>query len=331
MHAGLFLFTWPDGYFLDVELKKRQASFIEKFWKENCLTYTSDNIQLASLQEALQWGGLFASKKLLVCKWIPDDKIGTGKAPAQIIKFFEWLLGGEEIILSPDVLLVFVSIDPDKRLKLYKILSEKATVKSFAALSEWQTKTFLQQKLETYYSDDIADYLIQYVGTDLFRLEKEADKITTYLKEMWKTALSEEERSAIIYTPIQVNAFGVLDAILSNNLKEANRLIDASAQSMTPWPEFLGMLYWWFKHMLQTVDLYNHGTKSAKDIASVIGMHFFPIVKNLKYIDNLKAKYYPLQKTFHQLLELDSSIKSGRYPQEWFWTETKNIIFTNLG
>jgi DNA polymerase III delta subunit len=50
-------------------------------------------------------------------------------------------------MLSPDILLVFVSIDPDKRLKLYKTLAEKATIKSFPSLSDGQLITFLQQKL----------------------------------------------------------------------------------------------------------------------------------------------------------------------------------------
>jgi hypothetical protein len=31
MQQGLFLFTGPDGYFLDMELKKRQQNFAEKF------------------------------------------------------------------------------------------------------------------------------------------------------------------------------------------------------------------------------------------------------------------------------------------------------------
>jgi DNA polymerase III delta subunit len=56
-------------------------------------------------------------------------------------------LGSDDIHISPDIVLVFVSIDPDKRLKLYKLLSEKASVKSFPALSEGQLVTFLQQKL----------------------------------------------------------------------------------------------------------------------------------------------------------------------------------------
>ena len=108
------------------------------------------------------------------------------------------------------------------------------------------------------------------------------------------------------------------------------KLIDASAESMSPRPEFLGMLYRGLKHMLQTVDIYNHGTKSAKDIAAIIGMHFFPIVKNLKHIDYLQDHVIQLRQVFHLLLELDKNIKSGLFPQEGFLAEVKKIIYENL-
>lgn len=331
MHQGLFLFTWPDSYFLHQELKKWQQSFAEKYWKDTITYFTDDTISVEALQESLQWWGLFASKKLIICKWVPEDKAGSWKAPAQVVKYLESILWDDDIHISPDVLLVFVSIDPDKRLKLFKILSEKATVKAFPALSDWQLITFLQQKLWDYFSKDIADYMIAYVGNDLFRLELEADKIVTYMTYNNKTTLSPEERDAIIYTPIQVNAFGVLDAIIAWNIKEAGILIDASAQSMAAWPEFIGMLYWWLKHMIQTVDIYATGVTSAKDIAAKIGMHFFPIVKNLKYIAYLQSHKLQLWQTFHDLLMLDKNIKSWIFPQEWFWAEVKHILYKNLG
>ncbi len=330
MQQGLFLFTWPDGYFLDVELKKRQQWFAEKYGKENCIMYSTDTITLQSIQEALQWGGLFSSKKLIICKWIPDDKIGTGKAGAVITKFFEGLLGEDDIHLSPDIILVFVSIDPDKRLRLYKILSEKASVKSFPELNEAKIAEFIKGQLGDYFEQRIADYLIQFVWKDLFRIEQECDKIKTYVKYTNGTKLTDADLGNIVYTPVQVNAFGVLDAITNGDLTTASRLIDASAQSMSPRPEFLGMLYWGLKHMIQTVDLYNHGTKSAKDIAAAIGMHFFPIVKNLKYLDFLRSHVQQLETVFHDLLDLDKNIKSWRFPQEGFWAEVKNILYKNI-
>jgi DNA polymerase III delta subunit len=57
--------------------------------------------------------------------------------------------------LPEDILLVFVSLDPDKRLKLYKLLSTQATVKEFPMPTDAQLHTFLQQKLGQYYTREL--------------------------------------------------------------------------------------------------------------------------------------------------------------------------------
>jgi hypothetical protein len=73
----------------------------------------------------------------------------------------------------------------------------------------------------------------------MFRLEGEADKIQTYLQYNNLSVLSEEDRDAIVYTPIQTNAFGVLDGILEGNIEKSMKLIDNSSSSMAPRPEFI--------------------------------------------------------------------------------------------
>ena len=83
--------------------------------------------------------------------------------------------------------------------------------------------------------------------------------------------------------------------------------------------------------MIQTVDVYGRGITSAKEIGAEIWIHFFPIVKDLKYIKYLQSHQSQLQKIFHEFLMLDKNIKSGLFPQEWFWAEIKKILYENLG
>jgi DNA polymerase III delta subunit len=125
----------------------------------------------------------------------------------------EGVFSQEERTFSPDVIIIFVSLDPDKRFKLFKILSEKANIKTFPNLNDAQITGFIQQKLGNHYSAPVADYLISYVGSDLFRIEQECDKISSYLQYTKQDKLTEQDMEAIIYTPIQANAFAVLDAL----------------------------------------------------------------------------------------------------------------------
>ena len=330
MQEWLFLFTWPDWYYLSQELRKWQWSFWEKFGNENCLVFTNDTISLQAIQESLQWWWLFATKKLIICKGIPDDKATWDKPSKQIASFFEELLDKETQSFSSDVILVFVSVDPDKRLRLYKILEKKAHVKSFPALNDKQIMDFIKEKLGTYHNANLWEYLLSFVGNDLFRMEQECDKIVQYLTYTNQKQLSEEEKQSIIYTTIEANSFGVLDALTAWEVKKALKLIDAVSWAETARPEFLGTLYRGLKHMLQTVDLYSRDVKSAKEISAAIGMHFFPIIKNLKHIDFLSQKKNAFANIFHRCLLLDSFIKSWSFPAEWFWSEIKIIIYSEL-
>ncbi len=330
MIQGLHLFTWPDWYYLDIELQKRQQHFAEKYGAGNIVRFSEDTITLPAIHESLQGGWLFSSKKLIICKWIPDDKSWSWKVWAAISGFFENLFSRGSSPLPEDVIMVFVSLDPDKRLRLYKILSEHATIKSFPTPNEGNIHTFLQQKLDKYYTKDLWDFLIAYVWNNLFRLESEANKIYTYMQYNNLSTLSLEDRDAIVYTPIQTDAFGVLDGILEGNMSKTMALIDRSSASMTPWPEFIGLMYRWIKHMILTAEIYNTWIKWAKEIWAEIWMHFFPIAKNLKYISQLQKNSAALQKIFHDVLLLDKEIKSWTFPQEWFWSAIKGIIHQNL-
>lgn len=331
MREGLYLFTGPDWYFLSKEIEKRQKNFTEKFWKENCLTFSTNNISLQAIQESLQGWWLFATKKLIIYKGVPDDKAASwDKRPAQITHFLESLLDREDSFLPPDTIIVFVSLDPDKRGKLYKLLLQKASVKDFPSLTNKQLYTFLKQELWEHYDESLADYLVWYVWGNLFRLKQEVDKIKHYLIYTNKKKLSESEQQSIVYTTVEANSFAVIDALIAWDIKKVLEGIDTLSASEVVRPEFIGTLYWWLKHILQTVDLYSRWVKSAKDIASEIGMHFFPIVKNLKYIDFLTANKNNLAKIYHNLLKLDASIKSWAFPAEGFWSEIKNIIYKEL-
>lgn len=311
---------------MEKQLRAWQENFSEKYGAEQCIVYTPDSITLPHLKDALQWWGLFSTKKLIICKWIPDDK-WAGKTPAAIIEFFEYLLKEPERIFSPDVILIFASVDPDKRVKLYKLLAEKATVKGYEIAKEKELIWFLQERLGEYFTQELATYLLTYVGTNMFRLEQECEKITAYLTYTGRKDLSDEEQERIIYTPLANNNFDVLDALVAGNTQQAISLLDTASASQVARPEFLGMMYWWLKHIIQTVDLYKAGITSSKEIGAEIGIHPYPISKNLTHIRYLITQQDAFIDMFHECIILDKKIKSGLFPQEWFFAAMKQMIW----
>ncbi len=81
------------------------------------------------------------------------------------------------------------------------------------------------------------------IGTDMFRLAQEADKVVTYAKYHGLTKVDQKTIDSIIYTETDSNNFAVLDTLLTDT-KQTLDTIDLVSANMVDWNEFLGMLYW---------------------------------------------------------------------------------------
>lgn len=325
MKDNVFLFTWDSPYLLRQELKKRKSAFAAKYGEQYVFTFSSDNFDIPVLIDTIFSGGLFVSKKLVIIFGAPWDKVTDNKISASKLEQFEQWFYSRLDYLSADTIIIFVSYDPDKRLKLFKALSETAQLKEFNTPNAPWLKKFLVSKLGDIASDGDVEYMLAQIGNDMFRLATEADKVVTYAKYHNLSKVDQKTIDAIIYTETESNNFAVLDTLLTDK-KQTLETIDLVSANMVDRNEFLGMLYRGLKHMLQTVDLYDQGEKDSKQIASKIGIHFFPIMKNLKHIDTLRAQKSRLIRMFDQLMELDMSIKSGSFPAEGFYSEVKRII-----
>lgn len=145
--------------------------------------------------------------------------------------------------LSPDTVVVLVSYDPDKRLKLFKSLSEIVQVKTFNTPNAPGLKKFVTTLVgETISSEDI-DYLVSIVGNDMFRLAHEADKLLTYAKYHTIEKIDKTLIDTIVYTETDANNFAVLDSMLTDK-EQTLATIDIISENMVDWNEFIGMLYW---------------------------------------------------------------------------------------
>ena len=71
------------------------------------------------------------TKKLVIIFGVPGDKVTDNKISASKLEQFEQGFYSRLEYLSADTIVVFVSYDPDKRLKLFKALSETAQLKEF--------------------------------------------------------------------------------------------------------------------------------------------------------------------------------------------------------
>lgn len=325
MKDNVFLFTGNSPYLLRQELKKWKRSFAEKYGEQHIFSFSSDNFDIPAMIDTIYSGGLFVTKKLVIIFGVPGDKVSDNKISASKLEQFDQGFTSRLEYLSADTVVVFVSYDPDKRLKMYKSLSELAQVKEFNNPNIIGQRKFVKNILGELVTDENIDYMIAQIGDDLFRLAHESDKIVTYAKYHNISTIDKKTIDLLIYSETDANNFAVLDTLLTDK-KQTLETIDIISENMVDWNEFLGMLYWGLKHMLQTLDLYEQGQTDSKQIASKLGIHFFPIIKNLKIIDTIKANKFKLMHMYDDLMSLDVSIKSGQFPAEGFYSEVKRII-----
>lgn len=80
--------------------------------------------------------------------------------------------------------------------------------------------------------------------------------------------------------------------------------------------------------MLQMADLHDQGMTNPKELASTLKMHPFAVSKQLKLLPQIKAQRPLLAHLFHELLVMDSDIKSGILSLEFFWLHIKRLLMT---
>ena len=73
-------------------------------------------------------------------------------------------------------------------------------------------------------------------------------------------------------------------------------------------------------------DCLTRGMSSGKEIASVCKAHPFAVNKHLKNKQILIKKKEKIIQLFHDVLEIDNGIKSGKLPDTGYWIELKKAI-----
>lgn len=327
MLTNIVLFTWEERFLLDKELLRRKEGFAQKFGSDAIFSFDFENLDVGMIKQAVYGGGLFVTKKMIVISGIPYE--GTHRPSAeqqdQVEKFADDLMAKEGKI-PEESMLVFVSSKPDKRLKLYKFLERNAMVKSFDQYKESQLKDFIISQLPgVYIPNDVVEYFLFKVGADLYRLRFECEKLKTRCEVKNIKTADQALIDKIVFWQVETNAFALLDALFTNT-KQAIQIIDKIQENGEDRNAFAGMLYRSLKLSIFIVDLVANWVKDSKEIASVMAANPRQISKSLKQLKQLQEHNADMKVFYSKLVELDYGIKSGKYPDTYFWLGIKKLL-----
>jgi len=328
---NIYVFTWEEKYSLDKEVLRWKENFAQKFGKDAIFVFDNQNFDAERVLEAVFGGGLFSQKKFVIIYWLPIDTDSGNKLLLKQTEFFLDIFLEREGEIPEDVLLMFVSYQPDKRLKLYKFLQKVAEIKIFSLLNSVQINLFIKEQLKDLQIDStVVEYFLLKVWKDLYRVVHELEKLCLRCQVHSIPKITLEMIDQVVFGQVEINAFLFFDHVLTNP-SEAIIILDKMHQDWTDFNQALGMLYWGLKLYLFLADAYQHGIRDRKVLAQTLKYHPFAINKNMKHIDTILDKKLAIRSFYCQLVELDYHIKIGQIPVFGFWLELKKMVIRTIG
>lgn len=208
----LYLFTWNNRFLIQKEAQRWKKNFQEKFGLENVIHITTlENTSLDFLRENFLSQSIFSPKRLVIIDGFPYSWARN----------FAWATDLEAGILSilekipEEILVVFLSIDPDKRTSAYKTISKLAEVKVFTLETPEQAVSQLARTYRGKIDSQALQLLVYYKWWNILKSTSEIDKLLlTHQKIDAKLV------EYIIIPEFEESIFVFIDTLLQKNNKK---------------------------------------------------------------------------------------------------------------
>lgn len=242
---------------------------------------------------------------LMESKKSASSKAGETSSKAGGIQ--EKMIEGIKKVPETTVLVFAEAGKPDKRTTLFKRLN-KEKAQEFKPLEEFEVKKWIKTEVDNQggqIESAAIDLLYQYVGSDLWRLTNEIQKLITY-----NSKISAENIELLVRTQIQSDIFALIDALASKNyksaLRELYRLLDAGENELY----ILTMIVYQYRNLIIVRDFMDRGVNSQWEIAKMAGIHPYVAGKTLNQARNYTLD--ELKNIYNTLQNFDINMKTGR-------------------
>jgi DNA polymerase III subunit delta len=251
----------------------------------------SKSVSFDDLRNEMLGISMFKEKKLVVVL----DPLSNPKLKEDLVE------KGEAFVSSDNVLLL---VEQSKMLKKDKLLtfSEKhGKVQEFEMLAGAKLKNWIRKEIEEKggkIEELSLEKLIDYVGSDLWRMENEIGKLINYSK-----SISEKNIELLIRPNHETNIFDTIDAIAVKDKRKAINLIKNHIEKGESAIYILAMIASQIRNILSI--------KSGG--SGQLGMHPFVFRKTTYQAKNFNLE--ELKSIYARITQLDSEIKVGKIDQ----------------
>ena len=316
----LYILAGPDDFSLNQALRDIKNGLGDAAALETCTTVLEgQRVSADELKNVVETVPFLAEKRLAVIYGLIErfesasrsDRPRAGRAGQQDATPFIACLTS-----APDstVVIMVESETPDLAKGRFKDLAAKAQIRMFPLLKEPRLKPWVQKRiadLGATVSPVAVDALVQLVGSNLWAMANEIDKLASFAAG--RRIEEADVRSLVGYTQ-EVSVFSMIDAILEFRAESAGQVLQKLLGQGAAPAYLLFMLDRQFRMIVRAKDMKAQG-KPDGVIQSKLGLfNDFAFRRTME--QSARYSLERLKQIYDQLLEADVSMKTGRYESE---------------
>lgn len=223
------------------------------------------------------------------------------------------LLENKEVAKDVDIIIVFFEMGHPGGglfawLKKKSKMAEDFDYLAGVRLQNWVRKKI--QDLGNSISAGAVEKLIGFVGSDLWQMGSEIEKLINYKNGK---QITESDVDLLVKSNYDPNIFATIDALAARNKNLAYKLMHQHLAQGENELYILTMFIYQFRNLLQIKSLVEEGISST-DLAKKTGLHPFVIKKSWAMLKNFSLDV--LKKIYERLLNFDIAIKRGKIEPE---------------
>ncbi len=297
----------------------------------NTTIFDGRQVTVEHLKAAGETVPFLAEKRLIIVEGLlerfePPKKNGKRKAPRQTVRPEEIKAIAEAVThLPPFTELVLIGGDVNTGNPLLRELAATHKVKSFPLLRPAQLGQWIERRVTAAggsISPQAVAVLIRFVGSDLWTMAGEVDKLAQYASGR---RIEEADVKSVVSYAQEANVFAMVDAILEFRAATAQELLHQQFRQGAAPAQLLIMLARQVRIIFQVKEM-RERRKSRGEIQTKLGLTS-DFLLNKAWAQADKYSLDRLRDVFHRLLEADLSIKTGKLDGDI----ALEILVTELG
>jgi DNA polymerase-3 subunit delta len=223
----------------------------------------------------------------------------------------KFLKEAKEFLKSEDIIIFFQEASFNKNNALFNFLKKNVKYQEFnyltgQELKNWVAKRFGQAKIEP----QAFALLLDYVGSDLWRMSNEIEKLISYKKG---EIINKEDIRLQVRSSIETDIFKTIDAIAQRKKDKALRFLQEHLEKGDSPLYLISMINYQFRNLLSVKDFIEK-QKPYNIILKESGLHPFVVKKSYSLCRQFSLE--EIKKIYQNIFKIDFEIKTGRIKPE---------------